>query len=173
MLLAVMLAAASPAPACSVERARYVLRADPTVTAFFHPVDRTSDWVAGVAMEIRLGRTGRTSWWLPFHGGTIDRNGVRWTALRGTPQAEPGYPYPLGDLLYFEFDADYGMNIEIPTRGVAAPSHFFLNDLREVFWYRDDSANRSSPPRSLFDLAGCAAEGAEPVRTDVIFPPVP
>jgi hypothetical protein len=173
MLSALFLAAASPASSCPFENARYVLRADPTVTAVFHAVERTRDWHSGVAMELRLGRTGRTSWWLPFHGGTSDHNGLRWTARRGTPQAEPGYAYNLGDLQYFGFDAGYAMPLDVPTRGEPAADHFLLNDLRDVFWYRDDSAARSSPPRSLFDFAGCAARPADAIRSDIVFPPVP
>jgi hypothetical protein len=170
--LTLLLAAGSPVPACPVENARYVLRADPTVTAHFHAAGRNEDWPAGVALELRLGRTGRTSWWVPFHGGTSDHNGVRWTALRGSAEARPGYAYPLRDLQYFAFDSDYAMPLETPLRGEPAPAHFFLNDLRDVFWYQDDPATRSSPPRSLFDLAGCTARPADAIR-DVLLPPVP
>ncbi|MFL6844612.1 MAG: hypothetical protein ACJ8ER_06995 [Allosphingosinicella sp.] len=180
MLLPVLLALApaelpSRPIICHIEAARYVLRADPTVTARFHIVPRTEDWRWGVALEIRLGATGRTSWWLPFLGGTSDVHGLRWTARRGTPEAMPGYRYNLLDLQYFAFEDDYDMINTTPMRGDYAPQHMLLNDLREAFWYRDDPDHRYSPPRSLFDLTGCADEAAEGIQseTDVLFPRVP
>jgi hypothetical protein len=175
MLLALSLAAVAPSSPCHIEAARYVLRADPTVTARFHIVPRTRDWTWGVALELHLAKTGRTSWWLPFLGGTSDVHGLRWTARRGTAEAKPGYRYNLGDLQYFAFDKDYGMINTTPMRGDWAPDHILLNDLRDKFWYADDPRHRSSPPRSLFDLAGCTDEAADDIkpRADLLFPPIP
>ena len=173
MIWALLMAAAAPPSPCRIENAYYVLRADPTVKARFHIVPRTEDWRWGVALQINLGRTGRTSWWLPFLGGTSDVHGLRWTAHKGTPAAAPGYRYNLGDLQYFAFDRDYGMINDTPRRGEPAPQHIYLNDLRDKFWYADDPDHRSSPPRSLFDLVGCTDPAREPAGPDLVFPPVP
>jgi hypothetical protein len=185
MLLPLLLAAAAPLPpgapsgpprACHIEAAHYVLRADPSVTAQFHIVPRTEDWNWGVALEIRLGALGRTSWWLPFHGGSSDVHGLRWTALRGTPEAALTSRERGGDLQYFAFDGTYAMIDTSPMRGDWAPAHILLNDLRDAFWYREAAGDkRYSPPRSLFDLEGCEDEraGAALRPADVVFPAVP
>lgn len=187
MLLPMLLAAAAsaapvsgaggaPPRACHIEAAHYVLRADPSVTAQFHIVPRTEDWNWGVTLEIRLAAVGETSWWLPFLGGSSDVHGLRRTALRGTPEAARLSLGRSRDLQYFAFDGTYAMINTTPMRGDWAPAHILLNDLRDAFWYGEATGDRRySPPRSLFDLDGCADErtsGAlRPV--DVVFLPVP
>lgn len=154
---------------CLIEAARYVMRADPSITAQFRPVPRTEEWSAGVAMEIRFAKTGHSYWWLPTPAGTADNHGFRWTARKGTPEAAQGYR-GLGDMLYFAFDADYAMRDEGARQGQAAPGHFFLYNMRETFWYRTPYDRREEVVRSLFDLVGCAPGQAREATPDLVFP---
>ena len=172
MLAAAVLAAVAAAadPGCRIDHAHFVLRADPQVTLDFHVVPRTADWYTELAANIRLAATGRSSWWLPTLSGSSDPRFFRWTALRGTPEAEPGYRYNLGALRYFAFDERYAMINRTPLKGDPAPAHILLADLRDAFYYADAMATRSSPPQSLFDLAGCDVPEDSP---DLVFPIVP
>ena len=162
--------AAAALPVCTIDHARYTLRDDPQVSLSFHVVVRNEDWWSQLAANIRLGVTGRSSWWLPTQNGSSDPRYFRWTALRGSAEAAPGYAFDLKDLRYFAFDADYRMINKTPTKGDAAPAHILLADLRDAFYYFDDPATRSSPPQSLFDLAGCDVPDDRP---EPVFPVVP
>lgn len=173
-LLAVALPSADAKMPCHIEAARYVLRADSSITARYHPVPRTQDWPAGLAMEIHFAKSQRTYWWLPTQAGTAGIHGFRWTALKGTPQAAIGYRHNLGDLLYFAFDKDYAVRSEDARRGQAAPAHFLLHNMREAFWYRTPNDQREAVTPSLFDLVDChSGLGAQNERSDLVFPPVP
>jgi len=155
---------------CLIDHARYVLRAEPATTLRFHIVPKSRDWWSELAADMTLARTGRVSWWLPTASGSSDTHDFAWTALEGSPQAAPHYPYKLKSLRYFAFDADYGMVNATLHRGDIAPAHVLLADLREAFWYADDPATRSSPPQSLFDLVACDVSDDRP---RVILPLVP
>ncbi|RYE01602.1 MAG: hypothetical protein EOP61_10800 [Sphingomonadales bacterium] len=167
-MLAMLLAAASLP--CAMDHARYVLRADPQVSLSFHVVGQSADWRSELAANIRLDRTGRSSWWLPTQSGSSDPRFLRWTGLVGSPEAAPGYRYTLHDLRYFAFDAGYAMINKTPYKGDPAPAHILLADLRDAFYYSDDPATRSSPPQSLFDLTGCDVPDDRP---GIFFPLAP
>lgn len=113
------LSLAAVAAPCPVERAGYVLRDDPAVTARFHAVRRDEAWPAGVALAIRLGRSGRTYWLLPANGGTNGRTSAFLIdgpggARRPTSRAGPG-------TAFLSADARYRFRTSVPRRGRAGP----------------------------------------------------
>lgn len=61
---------------CSAEHAHYALRHDPSVTAAFRAVPAYDDWPAGLALGLRIARTGKSYWWLPWNGGTDGRQNI-------------------------------------------------------------------------------------------------
>ncbi|MEH3158147.1 MAG: hypothetical protein PGN08_03955 [Sphingomonas taxi] len=169
-LTMVALVGASPVDSCRIDHARYVLRAEPATMLRFHIVPKSRDWWSELAAELTLARNGRVSWWLPTASGTSDLRNFAWTALAGSPQAAPNYPYKLRGLHYFAFDRDYGMVNATLMKGDVAPAHILLTDLRDAFWYGDDPATRTSPPQSLFDLVACDVPDDRP---NVLLPLVP
>jgi hypothetical protein len=172
MIAALLLAAAAPA-ACPVEQARYALRADPAVTARFHAVRTNVDWRSGLVLEIRIGKSGRSYWMLPWNGGTDERLHVRWIQPPGggprIPDATVGH-----DLDFFSTDSDYAFQPAIPVRGGKAPAHVLLPDLGRALWMLTESGRRDYAPKSFFDLARCAPPAETPQRLlPVDLPRVP
>lgn len=147
-------AAATIIAACPVERAHYRLRADPTVTVAFHAIPAAPDWPSGLALALRFGRTGHVSWWVPWNGGTDDRQNLASARLRGAADGGRRGERPLGDMEFYALDATYAFRGAVPTAGQGAPAHLLLPDLRG-FWHR----TRDAAPRAFFDLDGCAPPG--------------
>jgi len=171
LLLAVLAMSPQPAvDACRIDHARYVLRAAPSTTLRFHVVPKGPEWRAELAAELTLARSGRVSWWLPGGSGSSDPRWFGWTALVGSREAAPGYPFKLHGLQYFLFGRDYAMINRSLNKGDFAPAHILLTDLRDAFWYQDDPATRTSPPQSLFDLVACDVQDDRP---NVVQPPIP
>jgi hypothetical protein len=170
MLIELLLAAAPPAT-CPVERARYEMRARPSITARFHRVVKTEDWRTGLALEIRIGASGRTYWFLPWNGGTNGKTNVRWVQeLNSILMEETALD---SDLDFFSTDAAYVFHGVVPTAGDAAPAHLFLPDLGYALWYRTPGNRRDSAERSFFDLTDCAPPSPVGAGPDIAFPPVP
>lgn len=143
---------------CRVEDARYALRKKPTVTAMFQPVESGRYWPAEVALAIHFGDTGRTYWWLPWSGGTDDKQNVASTTDVTRPNWQPpspdGGPRPLGNMEYIGTNARYDVIDHIPRRGGIAPAHMLFSSLGDTAWHWS-TTQRDSAPKQFFDLVGC------------------
>ena len=138
---------------CPVERARYVLRHNPNVTAYFRKVDSSRDWPSGLALAVHHKSSGKTFWWLPWVGGTdglqnvastedVTRSGWR------PPSPDDG-PRPFGDRQYLGFDAAYNvLNDQWLHRGTIAPAHM-------LFPNSASSHDTALPTKQFFDLVSC------------------
>ena len=154
MPVALLIAAALAA--CPVEAARYTLRTAPDVTAHFVAVDSGRDWPAHVALAVEFAKSGRTYWFLPWGGGTDDRQNLASTTdvrLPGwRPPSSDGGPRPIGDLEYVATDIAYRVIDETPRRGRAAPAHILIPSLGDRTWH----SHFDAAPKQFFDLTGCA-----------------
>src|SRR3712207_9425205 len=105
--------AAAVAVECRAENAHYALRHDPAVSAYFRKVDSGPAWPSGLALAVHSRKSGRTSWWLPWNGGTDNLQNVAST----TPVTAPGWrppspdggPRPYGDRQLLSMDAAYNI----------------------------------------------------------------
>jgi hypothetical protein len=155
---------------CVADHAHYQLRSDPSVTAQFHPVARSQDWRSGLALEVRIGSSGRSYWFLPWQGGTNGKSNLAWVREAGAPVE--GQPLR-EDVELFSTDAEYRFNNEIPRAGQDAPDRLFIPDLAILLFKKTPHNRRDSlDAKSFFDLVGCTdpAPGAPP---NIEFPPVP
>ncbi|HEY0334778.1 MAG TPA: hypothetical protein VGC74_13885 [Stenotrophomonas sp.] len=157
MILAVLMAASAM---CAPEQARYVLREDPAITARFLTVEASSDWPSGIALRLHSSRTGKDYDFLPWSGGsdgaqhlasTGDVTAPHW----GLPSPDDGAARPLGDVTYIATDEHYTLLAVPPGRGVQAPAHILIPDLREALWYRTGPDARESTTKQFFDRVGC------------------
>jgi len=166
-----VLAVAVAALSCPIERARYALRTDRTITAAFHPTAVNPDWPGGVTLRIHIGRTGHDYWWLPWNGGTDDMRHVRLT--RRTGEAKLPGDFRLGyDEDFWTTDAAYNMTEAVPKAGDAAPGHFLMPTLgRDLYYGTLHTAARGADgfDRGFFDLISC---GAPNLRIAVELPDV-
>ena len=156
MLGLLALAATSVVP-CPVERAQYVLRHHSDWTAYYRQVDSGQDWPNGLALAIHDRRSGKTSWWLPWNGGTDGLQNIASTedvTTKGWRSPDPdGGPRPQGNRQYLGFDAAYDLFGRVPRRGDPAPSHMLFPDSAgagdQTFGWKD-----------FFDLVSCSGKGS-------------
>lgn len=140
---------------CPVEHARYVLRHHPEWTAEYQEIDSGSAWPSGLALAVHNGLSGKTSWWLPWNGGTDGLQNVASTEDVTVPGWRPpdpdGSPRPNGNRQYLGFDAAYNLIGRVPSRGAPGPSHMLFPDSAgagdRVFGWKD-----------FFDLESCSAK---------------
>lgn len=141
---------------CPTERAHYVLRGRPDITAYFQAVESGKDWPSHLALAIRSSNTGRTTWWVPWQGGTDGRTNIASTTdvtrRDWRPPNPDGGPRPLGDRQFLTTDASYNVIEGVPQRGKAAPAHM-LNP--------EAGASRYAifPVKQFFDFVSCARDG--------------
>jgi hypothetical protein len=163
------LAAALSAPTCPVERARYSLRTNPTVTAAFHPTRVNDDWQGGTTLRIHIGITGHDYWWLPWDGGTDDMRHVRLTRRVG--DVKPVGDFRLGyDEDFWTTDAAYNMTAAVPKIGDPAPGHFLMPTLGRDLYYgtvQTEAHGKDGFARGFFDLLSCDAPNP---KVDVELP---
>jgi hypothetical protein len=149
-----VLGAASLA-ACPVDRARYVLRHDPDVTASFRAVDSGPEWPSGLALAIHYRKSGKTFWWLPWNGGSDGLQNIASTgdvtASDWHPPSPDGGPRPYGNRQYLGTDAAYNLIDHVPRTGEPAPAHMLFPDSA-------GSQDRAFAARQFFDIVGCAAK---------------
>lgn len=147
--------------ACTVEDARYQLRTAPEITATFRDVDSGSDWPSRLALRIHIGKTDRSYWFLPWSGGTDDRQNLASTKDVTAPDWHPPSPdggsRPLGNLEYIATDAHYSVIDAIPRRNDAAPAHILLPGLGDALWHSTLSSQRDGAPKQFFDLVSCSS----------------
>lgn len=148
--------AAASLTSCPVERAHYVLRDHPGLTADFRSVARSPDWPSGLALGVHHTASGRTFWWLPWNGGSDGLQNVASTGdvtARGWHPPDPdGGPRPYGDRHYIGTDATYRILSGAPRRGEPAPAHMLFPDSA-------GSQDRVFVARQFFDLVGCRSRG--------------
>ncbi len=152
---------AAAALACGIEHARYSLRTAPDVSAQFLAVESRPDWPGGLAFRIHMRRTRRDYWFLPWGGGTDDRQHLASTLDVRTPGWAPpspdGGPRPQGDVDYIAVDAAYTVLTNLPKHGDRAPAHILLPNLGDALWRQPALLEpRDGAPRQFFDLIGCA-----------------
>lgn len=160
--------------ACPVEQASYALRDSPKITAHFEPAPANDDWQNGIVLAIHGADTGRTTYWLPWYGGTDDQRHVRRTELLD-PSKEIESQRRVerrGDHDFFVLDRTYRFLPELPKRGGYAPEHLLLPNLN--LWYAGEvNGKRDATPRAFFDLIRCRRSTAGDRGRDVILPHVP
>lgn len=155
ILLALLALTAPPVIGCPVERAHYVLRHHPKWTAYFREVASNPDWPSGLALIIDDQNSSRTSWWLPWNGGTdgllnvgsttdVTKNGYQ-------PPTPDSGPRPEGSRQYLGFDANYDLIYHVPKRGDKAPSHMLFPDSA-------GAGDRTFGWKDFFDLKSCSPE---------------
>lgn len=148
--------AAASAAQCPVENARYILRHDPDVSAYFEQVDSGPDWPSGLALAVHSRNSGRTSWWLPWNGGTDNLQNIASTTdvtARGWRPPNPeGGPRPHGDRRFLAVDADYTVLDGVPARGDPAPAHMLVPD-------GGGSKDQIFTTKQFFDLVNCSGGG--------------
>jgi hypothetical protein len=137
---------------CPVERAHYVLRHNSNVTAYFRQVESGRDWPSGLALAIHHKSSGKTSWWLPWLGGTDGLQNVASTenvmAKGWQPPSADGGPRPYGDRQYLGTDARYNILSDWLRRGTIAPAHM-------LFPNSASSRDTVFPTKQFFDLVSC------------------
>ena len=141
---------------CPVERARYALRGEPQVTAYFRAVDSGDDLPSHLALAIRSGKTGKTTWWLPWQGGTDGRTNIASTTdvtrRDWRPPNPDDGPRPHGDRQLLFTDPTYKIMDGVPMLGETAPAHMPNPDA-------GSSRDWLFPIKQLFDFVGCAKSG--------------
>ncbi len=161
MIGLLMLAAAAAPAQCPTERAHYVLRHNPGVTAYFRAVDSGPEWRGGLALAVRFDKTGQTFWWLPWLGGTDNLQHVASTtdvtASGWRPPNPDGGPRPFGDREYIGTDADYNIIDNMPRRGKQAPAHMLIPDA-------GSSQDRVFFDKQFFDLVSCSPADDQPSK---------
>ena len=155
-MIGMLALAAATVATCPVEQAHYVLRHDPSVTAYFRPVDSGPDWPSHVAIAVQHKDLRKTLWWLPWNGGS---NGLQnvvstedVTAKGWQPPSPDGGPRPYGDRQYIGTDIMYNLINHVPKRGEPAPAHMLFRDAA-------GSKDTAFLDRQFFDFVGCRKEG--------------
>lgn len=168
-MISILIAAVSVA-SCPVENARYELRGAPGVTARFHTVRRTPDWPTGLALRVRVAKSGRSYWFLPWQGGTNQKTNFAWVRESNSPiQFQP----VRRDMEMFATDASYNLHTQVPKAHSLAPAHMLLPDLGNIAWYSTTDLHRDSLPRAFFDLVSCEASGRTEATPRITFPAIP
>lgn len=147
-----LMIALAAAAQCPVERAQYVLRDDPAVTASFVVVEGGEHWPSNLAMTVRS-KTGQTTWWLPWNGGTNNLQNITSTtdvtAGDWQPPSPDGGPRPYGSREYLGFDAAYNVVPAVPQAGQEAPAHMLIPN-------SGSSRDRVFTSKQMFDLVSCS-----------------
>lgn len=146
---------------CPAEDAHYVLRRAPDVSAYFRKVDSSPDWPSGLALAIRFEKSGHIFWWLPWNGGTDNRQNIASTTDVTAPGWRPpnpaGGPRPHGDMEYLGLNAAYDIINDIPRRGNLAPAHMLLANAGAAEF--DHGLGNSVPDtKQFFDFVSCSAK---------------
>ena len=148
-----MALALAVATGCPVEHAHYTLRHQYDVTLSFQPIAKSRDWPSGVAMAVHVMRSGDTNYFLPWQGGTDDKENVTHTTDITRPDFQlpspDGGPGRLGDMEYIATDASYEIVNHTPIRGDPAPAHILLLGLGDASWHQD------AVVKAFFDFDGC------------------
>ncbi len=147
--------AVAVASVCPVENAHYTLHHQHDVTLSFQSITQSRDWPSGVALAVHMDSSGRTIYFLPWQGGTDDKESVTRTTDVTHPDFQlpspDGDPGRLGDMEYIATDASYEIIDHIPMRGDPAPAHILLSGLTDMSWHQD----RDSVAKAFFDFDGC------------------
>jgi len=155
-MIGVFTFAAAIMASCPVEQARYVLRHNPSVTAYFSSVDSGPDWPSDIALAVQHTELGKTFWWLPWNGGSNGLQNVASTvdvSARGwQPPSPDGGPRPYGNRQYVGTDLAYNLINHVPKRGERAPAHMLLRDAA-------GTKDTAFLDREFFDLVGCRKQG--------------
>lgn len=156
-MIGLLAVAAVSAAGCPTERAHYVLRGQPDITAYFRAVESGKDWPSHLALAIRSRRTRTTTWWVPWQGGTDGRTNIASTTdvtrRDWRPPNPDGGPRPLGDRQLLATDASYNIMQGIPRRGKAAPAHMLNPDA-------GSSRDEAFPVKQFFDFVRCSKNGS-------------
>jgi len=148
---------------CPAENAHYVLRKAPGVSAYFRNVDSSPDWPSGLALAIHFKKSGHTFWWLPWNGGTDNRQNIASTtdvtAKSWRPPNPDGGPRPYGNMEYLGLNANYDVINDIPRRGKRAPAHMLL-PYAGASEFNHGAGNSVSDTKQFFDIISCSRTGS-------------
>ena len=155
-MIGLLALAAASVGRCPAERSHYVLRHTPGVSAYFRAIPGSTNRPSGLALAIHSRKSGQTSWWLPWRGGTDNLQHIASTRDVTAPGWRPPNPddgpRPFGDREYLGADADYNIINDIPRRGKLAPVHMLI-----------PNAGSSGDPvfvaKQFFDFVSCSAKG--------------
>lgn len=154
-MFSVLAFAAASTMQCSVEDARYMLRHDPDVSAFFKGVDSGPEWPSGLALAVHSKKSGRTSWWLPWNGGTDNLQNIASTTDVTAPDWRPpnpdGGPRPNGNRHFLGMDADYNIIDGVPRKGQHAPAHMLIPNA-------GSSKDQVFTTKQFFDMVSCSKD---------------
>lgn len=167
-MIGLLALAAASSIHCPAESARYVLRHAPDVSADFRKVDSGPDWPSGLALAIRFKKSGHTYWWLPWNGGTDNRQNIASTtdvtASDWRPPSPDGGPRPHGNMEYLGLNANYDIINDIPHRGKPAPAHMLLA-YAGAAEFNHGAGNSVPDTKQFFDLVGCSAKDSKGDRS--------
>jgi hypothetical protein len=142
---------------CPVERAQYILRHNPNVTAYFRSVNSGPEWPSGIALAIYHKRSDKIFWWLPWNGGTDGSQNVASTedvtAKHWQAPSPDGGSRPYGNRQYLGTDVAYNLIDHVPKRGETAPAHMLFPDSA-------GSGDQAFLTKRFFDLVGCRKESS-------------
>jgi hypothetical protein len=129
-MIGLLALAAATIASCPVNRAQYILRHNPDVTAYFRPVESGPERPSGIALAIHHKKSGKTFWRLPWNGGT---DGLQNSAptedvtVKGWRAPSPdGGPRPYGNRQYIGADVTYNIIDHVPKREEPAPTHMLF-----------------------------------------------
>lgn len=155
-MIALLAFAALSAAECPTERAQYSLRGRPDISASFRSIESGKDWPSHVALAIRSGATGKTTWWLPWQGGTDGRTNIAVTTDVTMPDWAPPSPddgpRPFGDRQFIATDSNYTVMGGVPRLGEPAPAHMLNPEA-------GGSGDYIFPVKQFFGFVGCSRSG--------------
>ena len=170
-MIGLLALAALAASGCPVESAHYVLRGMPEITAHYRAVDSGKDWPSQLAMAVHSSKTGETSWWVPWNGGTDGRTNIASTTDATRPDWRPpapdNGPRPHGNRLFLTTDASYNIMQSAPSavtlrQCTCSPPR--LADRKTGFSSRGSFSTSSAVRRVAADRTFCI-ESAGPLST--------
>lgn len=150
---------AAPVAGCPVEQARYQQRRS-GIVAQFRDVQAGAAWPSGLAMKMSFRAGVPDRWWLVWASGSAGGQHLASTtpvtaADWRPPSSDSAAERPLADVSLIAADAEYNIALSPLRRGVAAPAHLLMPDLREALWYRSPPAERAGDSSQFFDLVAC------------------
>lgn len=167
MALAAAAALAVGAAVCPIEHAQYRLRHTPSVTAHFERAPLNADWPSGLAIAVHGAKSGQTTYWLPWSGGTDNGRHMRLVKTVLSAEAETAV-----DMDLFTLDVRYDFASRPPMFGDSAPAHLLIPNLN--LWYGGNPIRpRDASPRAFFDLVGCHRSTATDRGATLRLPRVP
>jgi hypothetical protein len=147
---------------CPAERARYIARGAPQITAGFHVLPRRTSFVSDLAFYVHNAATGHT-FWFGFDGGSaslISLISITDVTAKGWCPAEDGRPVgavgPLGGVQYLSAGPDMQFGLDVPRGGKDAPTFIVLPEFAEAMWQSDFRGENA--PIGVYAFTACTSK---------------